>query len=311
MKKIFTLVMMALMAVGVNAQETVIWEGSVEATWNGDNTWGTDGGDELLNVNAKAGDILKFKIEPTADSWQLWLTEGHWTKVGDENVVFARFTAWDNSLDAAGYATYEITEEMLTYATTKQWWGAIFRIQGENAKLTQVVFKPAVPTATTTIWEGQVATGNWASGIGIEKEKFATVKEGDILEIVYTVDNSEGATYFQFKTDIPDLDETLSSNASSLNDWGCATVSATGTSFKITINSADAQKLKEHGLYIGGYYCIATAVNLIQETSSTGINSSKAVAQQNNAVRFNLAGQKVGAGFKGLVIMNGKKMMVK
>lgn len=42
----------------------------------------------------------------------------------------------------------------------------------------------------------------------------------------------------------------------------------------------------------------------------TGIKSIESVAQQSNAM-FNLAGQKVAAGFKGLVIKNGKKMIQK
>ena len=42
----------------------------------------------------------------------------------------------------------------------------------------------------------------------------------------------------------------------------------------------------------------------------TGIKSIESVAQQSNAI-FNLAGQKVAAGFKGLVIKNGKKMIQK
>ena len=42
--------------------------------------------------------------------------------------------------------------------------------------------------------------------------------------------------------------------------------------------------------------------------SATGIESVKAVAAD-NAAEYNLAGQKVGAGFKGLVIKNGKKVI--
>ena len=41
----------------------------------------------------------------------------------------------------------------------------------------------------------------------------------------------------------------------------------------------------------------------------TGISTVKAYEQ--NAVRYNLAGQKVDAGYKGLVIVNGRTVVVK
>ena len=47
----------------------------------------------------------------------------------------------------------------------------------------------------------------------------------------------------------------------------------------------------------------------LYEVESTGINNVKANVE--NAVRYNLAGQKVNNGFKGVVIMNGKKMLQK
>lgn len=43
--------------------------------------------------------------------------------------------------------------------------------------------------------------------------------------------------------------------------------------------------------------------------TSTGINTVKATAE--NGVRYNLAGQKVAEGYKGVVIMNGKKVVIK
>ena len=43
--------------------------------------------------------------------------------------------------------------------------------------------------------------------------------------------------------------------------------------------------------------------------TSTGINTVKAASE--NGVRYNLAGQKVAEGYKGVVIMNGKKVVIK
>ena len=46
------------------------------------------------------------------------------------------------------------------------------------------------------------------------------------------------------------------------------------------------------------------------EAGSTGISTVKAQKTQNNVI-YNLAGQKVNAGYKGVVIVNGKKMLQK
>ena len=48
-----------------------------------------------------------------------------------------------------------------------------------------------------------------------------------------------------------------------------------------------------------------------QDPTISGISTVKAVAQRSNAPIYNLAGQKVAKDFKGIVIQNGKKMVVK
>lgn len=47
----------------------------------------------------------------------------------------------------------------------------------------------------------------------------------------------------------------------------------------------------------------------LKEGSSTGINTVKSASE--NGVRYNLSGQKVAEGYKGVVIMNGRKMIQK
>lgn len=49
--------------------------------------------------------------------------------------------------------------------------------------------------------------------------------------------------------------------------------------------------------------------NIISQT--TGIQKVKIDSDNANAVRYNMAGQQVGAGYKGIVIENGKKMVIK
>ena len=56
-------------------------------------------------------------------------------------------------------------------------------------------------------------------------------------------------------------------------------------------------------LYVGG--------TLDDVQDANGVAAIKADASDANAPIYNLAGQKVGKGFKGLVIQNGKKFVVK
>ena len=67
------------------------------------------------------------------------------------------------------------------------------------------------------------------------------------------------------------------------------------------------------GLFVNGHYNIVTAVNLIQpvKNPSTGINNALVAPAAKNAPVYNLAGQQVGASYKGVVIKNGKKYVQK
>ena len=56
-----------------------------------------------------------------------------------------------------------------------------------------------------------------------------------------------------------------------------------------------------------GFYFYAITVNA-DLPEATGINSVKTVEQTNNVI-YNLAGQKVNAQYKGIMIQNGKKVL--
>ncbi len=58
-----------------------------------------------------------------------------------------------------------------------------------------------------------------------------------------------------------------------------------------------------------GIQCRINSIVVTVDASATGISSVE--SKQQPSVRYNLAGQKVGKDYKGLVIENGKKIMVK
>ena len=89
--------------------------------------------------------------------------------------------------------------------------------------------------------------------------------------------------------------------------------------FREKLNVADnpANKGKEVKLYgiITDYFSTTGIKNLADaildgETITTGISSVKSAAAQNGAI-YNIAGQMVNKGYKGLVIQNGKKFFQK
>ena len=87
-----------------------------------------------------------------------------------------------------------------------------------------------------------------------------------------------------------------------------------------TLTTADTEqhiaavKVKKDGTVsfetTNGFQFFAFAINAELPEIVTGIQTVKVAHQNANAI-YNLAGQQVNEGFKGLVIMNGKKIMKK
>lgn len=74
----------------------------------------------------------------------------------------------------------------------------------------------------------------------------------------------------------------------------------------------DGETLGANKAYIDNTTAEAKSLKLVFDNIATGINGVSAnAAAEGNAVRYNLAGQRVDNAFKGVVIMNGKKMLVK
>ena len=93
------------------------------------------------------------------------------------------------------------------------------------------------------------------------------------------------------------------------------------SSYKITENENETTTIANtnntcYGDYVyeagggGMYNCIDQSITILYEPIETGINTVKANAA-NSAAVYNLAGQKVGKDFKGLVIKDGKKYIQK
>lgn len=308
MKKFFTLMVATFAAVCSFAQSrTTLWEGEqiMDATW-------PNVGVELTNLaTAKAGDnivVTVSKVDASINSAWQWGSQvflkvnsgadGGWVDMEGTSAV---------GFKEPGEAKFEITDKAL-----EQFKGATsFFVQGMCVVVSKVELESAVATTSTQIWSGECVFGNWAEGFNVPAEKFADASAGDILEFVYTTDTNTKETWWQFKTIFSGTEETLSSNKDDLNEYGCASVASSSTSYKIVLNAEDVAKLKETGMFVNGHFIIVTAVNLIQAAKepSTGISNATILAPAKSAKTYNLAGQQVDASYKGVVIKNGKKFV--
>lgn len=294
MKKILLSLLAVFAAVSTNAQT------EVELTL-------TEGHTLLVSTIEEAGgtdaDIVRFYIKNNSGASR----EG-WGIGG-----FAESDNWSPSVAWTGMAGEEWAQEhtvaeIKSVAKAGQYHGVGITINIYNdckvEKCTLVLQGDAPAITTTTIWEGSCSFGDWSeNGVSIPAEKFANAVEGDVLEFIYTTDDSNPNTWWQFKTVFAGTEDCLTSNANVLNDWGCATVAKGSTSFKITLNAADIAILKEKGLFANGYYNIVTAVNLnhkesadvIKATATSTVKAGKFVENGNivivkNGKKFNVAG---------------------
>ncbi len=308
MKKIFTLMVAALAAVSAFAQSrTTLWEGEqvMDATW-------PNVGVELSNLaTAKAGDnivVTTSKVDASINAAWEWGSQvflkvnsganGAWEDMAGTSAV---------GFKEPGEAKFEITDKILEQFKT----ASSFYVQGMCVVVSKVELESAVPTTSTQLWSGECVFGNWADGFSVPAEQFAKASAGDVLEFVYTTDTETTEKWWQFKTIFAGTEDALTSNKADLNEYGCATVASGSTSYKIVLNAEDIARLKETGLFVSGHFNIVTAVNLIQAVKdpSTGISNAFVLTPAKDSKTFNLAGQQVGASYKGVVIKNGKKFV--
>ena len=338
MKKIFTLIAMALMAVSANAQNYMIavdqwpWNYKV-TTYPQEMTieygqWGTfilASGQDFSKLKGMKIEYVAFPETAGVDG------EGNPSyinlKYGDGTDANSKYLNLDA---AASSAEIEFTEE--TTAITAGQVG----LQGavDKAKITLKKFVLIAADGTETeltgysgdgqnLWNvhpyivgGQFSfTGQYgglqivnADGTPVTYKNDGT--DTDTREIVFTFgaptpeglileldDANGGFTWPNVEAGVETLTLTLSPE----------TVGSTAEDGTFTAKNLETLYLKAGGA--DGYPKDLSIVS-IAAPGGTGVQTLKANTQKSD-VRYNLAGQKVDASYKGVVIMNGKKMVVK
>lgn len=255
-------------------------------------------------------------VNSTLDITSVTASYGVWTVLGSSALFGAGWAvdATDNDMATEDGVTYTLTKENLTleantnyeYKVLKDhdsnWavnYGANGALGGSNLSLTvqetaiyKVVF--TFDSQTHIISATAEKTGDVAGPITHTYSVIGTlVGSWDVdTDMTMTDDGIYTATF----TDVAAGDYKFKVRED--HDWS---VSYPGSDYQLKVETAGSTVEVTFDPVSHNVVAIVTV--------PTGIQTVK--AQQNNAVRFNLAGQKVGAGFKGLVIMNGKKMMVK
>ena len=151
--------------VAPESEEIVLWEGeAVVNGWADQPTFLSDGGAELTEAGAAVGDKLRIYFTAPDDNWQVELTNGHWDGMLDRYAAKdlgpeadgspRHYTIVDQSL---GYFEYTIDQDFLTKATTQQYWGGVFLLNGDgNITVTKITLVKGDDTGIQTIATNKV-----------------------------------------------------------------------------------------------------------------------------------------------------------
>ena len=309
MKKIFTLMMLSIIAMAtVFAEETVLWEGSWYVSWelpDGDEhkEWKHLGQTDFASYTE--GTTVCFYLEQTPDATYAKYQIDNWSWVllpGQAGTDFSGATVAKLPMNAEVKAA--IAE-------------GGFAIHGHGfnvvkATLTDEAGEDPQPQGDV-LWEGDwfvswhYADGNpnkeWKE---ISQATFASLAEGSTLYILLEANpiivdptNTDNQEYSKYQLD---------------NGWWGQLPGQVPTDFvndtvaTLPITAEVKADVAEKGFAIHGHGFNVKKVSLSPIEIPTAVDN---VAIKNDGIRYNLMGQKVDENYKGVVIINGRKTMVR
>ena len=361
MKKFFTLVAMALMAVGANAQELIAEVDFTTATeFTG---WNQFGDGQEGSVELKAGEGLAITVgSQTGQLWQpqtMVIPDGSFNLEEDGNykvVVDAKFpTAGTLQINMGSWSANDQATFPVEASDDFQTIECLFEGWSVNAEGAHLLFQNGDFLGTTLIRsvkvynldagsEGTVLYENDFTGITefTGWNQFGDGQEGSVGVdpdgVAITVGSQTGQLWQPQTMIVPDGSFNLVEDGNykvvvvakfptagtlqinmgswSANDQATFPVEASDDFQTIeclfegwSVNAEGAHLLFQNGDFLGT--TIVKSIKIIDlDGEGTGIEAVKANQPANGAI-FNLAGQKVNANYKGVVIQNGKKFIQK
>ena len=310
MKKIFTFLMISIMAMSVMAAETVLWEGSWYVSWDlpeGDEhrEWKHLGQENFANY--EVGSTVCFYMEQAAGAEYAKYQIDNWSWVQLPGQVGTDFSG-------ATVAKLPITQEVKDAIAAGG-----FAIHGHGfnvvkATLTDEAGEEPQEPQGDVLWEGDhFVSWHYADGNPNKEWKFlsqatfASLKEGSTLYILLeakpiTVDptNPDDQEYSKYQLD---------------NGWWeqlpgqvpTGFVNDTVATLPITAE-VKANVAAKGGFAIHGHGFNVKKVSLSPIEIPTSVEN---VVIKNDGIRYNLMGQIVDENYKGIVILNGCKMIVR
>ena len=309
MKKIFTFLVLSIMAMSVMAAETVLWEGSWYVSWDE-----PEGSEHREWKHLGQADFAAYEVGTTVCFYMEQAEGAEYAKYQIDNwswVLLPGQTATDFSVSTV--AKLPITQEVKDAIAAGG-----FAIHGHGfnvvkATLTTEAGENPEPQGDV-LWEGDhfvswhYADGNpnkeWKE---ISQATFASLAEGSTLYILLEANpiivdptNTDDQEYSKYQLD---------------NGWWGQLPGQVPTDFvndtvatlPITAE-VKADVAAKGGFAIHGHGFNVKKVSLSPIEIPTAVED---VAIKNDGIRYNLMGQKVDENYKGIIILNGRKMIVR
>ena len=306
MKKIFTFMVLSIMAMTVMAAEQVLWEGSWYVSWDlpeGDEhrEWKHLGQENFANY--EVGSTVCFYMEKAAGAEYAKYQIDNWSWVQLPGQVGTDFSG-------ATVAKLPITQEVKDAIAAG---GFAIHGHGFNVVKATLTTDAGDGQQTDVLWEGDwfvswhyldsdtenAAHREWKQ---LSQTTFAGLEAGTTLYFLLgakpiSIEGSDPYTAFKFDdgwwNSLPGHDQ-----VDFVND----------TVATLVVTEEIKGLVAERGFAIHGHGFSVKKVSLSAIEIPSAVEN---VAIKNDGIRYNLMGQRVDENYKGVVILNGRKMMVR
>ena len=309
MKKIFTFFALSIMAMSVMAAETVLWEGTWYVSWDE-----PEGSEHREWKHLGQADFAAYEVGTTVCFYMEQAEGATYAKYQIDNWSWVLLPG-QSGTDFSGntIAKLPITQEVKDAIAEGG-----FAIHGHGfnvvkATLTDEAGEEPQPQGDV-LWEGDHFV-SWHHADGNPNKEWKFLSQATFAGI------EDGATlYFLFEANPITIDPTNTDDqeysAYKFDDgwWGTlpgqGQIDFTNDTVATLVVTAEIKGIvAERGFAIHGHGFNVKKVSLSPiEILPTKVEN---VAIKNDGIRYNLMGQKVDENYKGIIILNGRKMIVR